>query len=217
MKMRLLLVNPNTSESVTESLALTARSAASEKTQIIAVTASHGFSVIQTVEELETARQTLLVIVREKMTGVDGVLVGISLDLAVDELQALLQLPVVGMTGGALSALGRQGLRIGAITFGESMTNLFKQRFPQIDPSLIETVNIPPASAIAQRQDPGVLLKALETAAENLTLRGAQVILPIGATVAGLASQVSARVPVLDPTFYSTQELERLVRQQKGK
>lgn len=216
MKMRLLLVNPNTSESVTESLALTARSAASEKTQIIAVTASHGFSVIQTVEELETARQTLLVIVREKMTGVDGVLVGISLDLAVDELQALLQLPVVGMTGGALSALGRQGLRIGAITFGESMTNLFKQRFPQIDPSLIETVNIPPASAIAQRQDPGVLLKALETAAENLTLRGAQVILPIGATVAGLASQVSARVPVLDPTFYSTQELERLVRQQKG-
>jgi allantoin racemase len=214
--MRLLLVNPNTSESVTETLVLTARSAASEKTEIIAATASHGFSVIQTVEELEIARQTLLVIVRKKMTGVDGILVGISLDVAIDELQALSHLPVVGMTGGALSALGRRGLRIGAITFGESMTTLFMQRFPQIDSSLIETVNISPATAIAKRQDPGVLLKALEIAAENLVLRGAQVILPIGATVAGLASQVSARVPVLDPTFYSTQELERLVRLQKG-
>jgi allantoin racemase len=217
MTMRLLLANANTSESVTNALATAARAAVSKDTEIFTVTAAHGVPVIQTIEDLEIARLALLEALGDNLDCFDGLIVGVSLDLAVEELRKRWPCPVVGMTGGALSALSRTNRRLGVITFGEGMTALFQQQFPEIDPILIETVQSSPANVLTQRHEPVQILQMLQAAAANLAARGAQVILPIGATVAGLASLVHSKVPVIDPISCASQELERLVRIRRGK
>lgn len=215
MKIRLLLVNPNTNKSITDSLAIVVRASVSKDIEICTATASFGFSVIQTADELVVAQQALIETVHDHVLGCDGVLVGISLDIAIDKLQALWKIPIVGMTGGALVTLERQGLRVGVITFGVTMTKFFRHTFPSVNYQLIEMLDTSPEEALAQRNEPRLLLKALEKSADNLALRGAQAVLLIGATASGLASQISARVPVIDSVAYAAKELERLVKLKK--
>lgn len=211
MTMRLLLANGNTNAALTEVLARSARAAASPGTEIVTATAAHGVPVIQTAADAAAAFQPLLDAVRERVTGCDGVLVGVSLDLGVDALEQQVSRPVVGMTGAALAVAGRQGRRVGVITLGDDMTTLLRQRFPELDSMLVETIDMAPAEALAQRGNAGALLDLLSAATQRLAARGAQAVVPIGATLGGLGPRVAAQVPVLDCIACAVSELERLV------
>ena len=215
--MKILLANANTSGAVTQALVKAARLAASPGTEIIAVSAVHGVPVIQTADDLAVAHAALLETVQLNVQGCDGLLVGVSLDLALEELRKQWTLPVEGMTGAALAKAGQQGARVGVITFGEAMTVLFRVRFAQIDPTLIEVLNISPAMALAGLDKPDALLSQLGAASRRLAARGAQVVLPIGATVAGLASRVKADVPVLDCIACAVEAIENSVRTRSRK
>ena len=217
MTMRILLANANTSDVVTEALAAAARRAASHGTEIVAVSAVYGVPVIQTAADLAVAHSALLETVQSHVQGCDGLLVGVSLDLALEDLRKQWALPVEGMTGAALAKAGQQGARVGVITFGETMTALFRLRFAQVDPTLIEALDMSPAMALAGRDNPDFLVSQLNAATRRLAERGAQVVLPIGATVAGLASQVKADVPVLDCMTCAVEAIEESVRTRRRK
>lgn len=210
--MRLLVANGNTSAALTEVLARSARAAASPGTAIVTATAASGVPVIQTAADLSAARQPLLDAICAKVKDCDGVLVGVSLDLGVEELGRQGARPVVGMTGAALAVASRQGRRVGVIALGEGMTTLLRQRFPELDSMLVETLAVAPAEALAQRGSSGALLDLLSAAAQRLAARGAQAVVPIGATLGGLGPRVAAQVPVLDCIACAVSELERLVQ-----
>lgn len=212
MTMRILLANANTSDVVTQALAMAARRAASHGTEIVAVSAVHGVPVIQTAADLAVAHSALLETVQRHVQGCDGLLVGVSLDLALDELRKQWALPVEGMTGAALAKAAQQGARVGVITFGEAMTALFQLRFAQVDPTLIEMLDMSPAMALAGRENSDALVSQIGAATRRLAARGAQVVLPIGATVAGLASEIKAAVPVLDCMSCAVEAIEDAVR-----
>jgi allantoin racemase len=214
--MRLLLANANTDEAVTAALTRAARAAASPGTHIVPATAASGVPVIRTQVDLTVAQGALLNTVARHVQGCVGIVVGVSLDLAVDTLAQRHGLPVVGMTGAALEVAARMADRVGVITLGPAMTTMFRARFAAAHTVLLECVDIDPAQAAAQQASPTELLGLLAAAAGRLVARGAQVVLPIGATVAGLAPQVRASVPVLDCIGCAVQELERQVQARAG-
>lgn len=211
--MRLLLVNANTDAALTRRLAQAARAAACAATRIVPVTASHGVRLIQSVRDHEIAYSACLDAVAQAEAGCDAVLVAVSLDTAVEELARRHRKPVIGMTGAALAAARERGEAVGVLTMGETMKSLFLQRFAaeRLDPALVHAVELTPAAALADGDRAADLIAQ---GVARLARQGAEVAVPVGATVCGLATVVAreAPIPVLDSIECGVRLAERLVR-----
>lgn len=195
--LRLLLVNANTSELVTQILAAAARAAAGPRTVILARTAPRGVPVIQTEADHVVATEVCEQMVREGAPDCDAILIGVSLDTALENLQRACSKPVVGMTGAALAHARRSGRPVGVLTIGEKMETLFCERFGPHAADHVLAIDMDPRMAL---EDRGRAAQLLAQGVETLAARGAGIAIPIGATVAGLAAAVSrnAPIPVLD-------------------
>jgi allantoin racemase len=211
-RMRLLVVNANTSESVTRFLAETARAVASDGTEIIAVTAAFGAAVIQSQADHEVAQRACLDAVRRNAGKYDAVLVAVSLDTAVEELQDICTGPVVGMTGAALTFAAEQGAAIGVLTMGETMKAMFLERFGNQRAAALHSVNLSPVGAVQDREG---AMRLLEQGVAELANQGMDVAVLMGATVAGLARPLrqTSKIPVLDGVECGVLLAERLVRE----
>lgn len=214
-ELRLLVVNANTSETVTRIVADAARSAASDGTVIIPVTAAFGVPVIQTPADHEVAFRACVDAVTRNAGRYDAVLVAVSLDTAVEELQRICPVPVVGMTGAALQLGAETGAKVGVLTIGETMKVLFLERFGPDCAAAVHAINLGPAAALGGRDHAARLLA--EGVAE-LAGRGIELAIPMGATVAGLAALIQPQVtiPVVDSMACGVQLAERLVREARA-
>jgi len=211
-RMRLLVINANTSESVTRFLAETARAVASDSTEIIAVTAAFGAAVIQSQADHEVAHRACLDAVRRNAGKYDAVLVAVSLDTAVEELQDICTGPVVGMTDAALTFAAEQGTAIGVVTMGETMKAMFLERFGNHRAATLLSVNLSPAGAVQDREE---AMRLLGQGVAELADQGMDVAVLMGATVAGVARPLrkTSKIPVLDGVECGVLLAERLVRE----
>src|SRR3954468_12269704 len=101
--MKLLVVNPNISESVTQLIGTEARRAASPGTEITLLTAPFGVAYIETRVEAVIGAYASLVLVSENLAGHDAVVVAAFGDPGVPGMREALDVPVVGMTEAALA------------------------------------------------------------------------------------------------------------------
>jgi len=211
-RIRLLVINANTNESVTRFLSETARAVASEGTEIIAVTAAFGAAVIQSQADHEVAHRACLDAVRRNAGNYDAVLVAVSLDTAVEELQNLCPGPVVGMTGAALTIAAEQGTAIGVLTLGETMKDMFLERFGHLRAKTLHSINLSPAGAVQNREE---AIRLLVQGVAELADQGMDVAVLMGATVAGLAKplRIASKIPVLDGVECGVLLAERMVRE----
>jgi len=211
-RIRLLVINANTNESVTRFLSETARAVASEGTEIIAVTAAFGAAVIQSQADHEVAHRACLDAVRRNAGNYDAVLVAVSLDTAVEELQNLCPGPVVGMTGAALTLAAEQGTAIGVLTLGETMKDMFLERFGHLRAKTLHSINLSPAGAVQNREE---AIRLLVQGVAELADQGMDVAVLMGATVAGLAKplRIASKIPVLDGVECGVLLAERMVRE----
>jgi allantoin racemase len=120
--MRLLVVNANTSEIVTEKVAAQARASASPGTEIVAVT-----GVIGTRAEHAIGEHSTVALVAEHATGCDAVVIAVSYDTGLRAARELLSVPVVGMTEAGLLTACMLGGRIGIVTFGQRVRPLYDE------------------------------------------------------------------------------------------
>src|SRR3954469_6184451 len=128
-RMRLLVANANTTEAITELCAAAARSAAAPGTEIVPATPRFGPVVIATRAEGAIAAHGLLSLLAEHAGTVDGVLLAVSHDTALEAARQLMPCPVVGMTEAACFAACLAGGRFGLITFGSTET--YRERIAQ--------------------------------------------------------------------------------------
>ncbi|HSV48064.1 MAG TPA: aspartate/glutamate racemase family protein [Ramlibacter sp.] len=207
-KLRLLLVNANTSEQVTHILAAAARAAAGPGTVILPRTAPRGVPVIQTEADHVIATEVCEQMVREGAPDCDAVLIGVSLDTALENLQRVCTKPVFGMTGAALAHARRSGRPVGVLTLGDKMKTLFCERFGPQAADHIHVIEMDPRTALEDRDRAAELLAQ---GVEALAARGAGIAIPIGATVAGLAATISriASIQVLDSMGCAVQLAEQ--------
>jgi allantoin racemase len=214
--MRILVLNANTTEFVTETAAIEARRVASPGTEIVPVTADFGAAIIGTRAEHAIAEHAAVVLAARHAPGCDAVVIAVSYDTGLKALREMLPIPVVGMTEAALLTACMLGGPIGLISLGKRVWPIYRD--------LIEGYGLRDRIAGSQvlentsayrPGDTSALDAELVAAAQGLIERdGAESIVVLGAVTAGAAHRIEDRiaVPVLDGMRCAIPQAELLAR-----
>jgi allantoin racemase len=118
--MRILVVNPNTTASMTETIAAAARAAAGASTVIEAVTSSMGPASIEGYYDEAMAVPGLLAEIRRgEKAGADAAIIACFDDTGLDAARAMASIPVIGICEAALSLASFVAQRFTVVTTTE--------------------------------------------------------------------------------------------------
>jgi allantoin racemase len=196
--MRILLVNANTSNIVTEKVAARAQASAARGTEIVAVTGRFGARVIGTRAEHAIGEHSTLALVSEHAQGCDAVVIAVSYDTGLRAARELLPVPVVGMTEAGLLTACMLGGRIGIVTFGARVRPLYEELVASYGlAARVAGWRTLESTAAYQRGAHDELDLELVAAANSLVERdGAETVLLTGAVMAGVPARLQGEVPV---------------------
>ncbi len=214
--MRLLLANPNTTQAVTERIAAAARAVAGPGTEIVAVTAGFGAEVIATRTEMAVAEHASVAMLAAHAAGCDAAIIGASLDSGLRAAREMLPCPVLGITEAAVHTACLLGGRFGVVTLSA--------RAAVITREMIEGYGLAGRLAGMRWLDttpqgllagPEALVPGLVDAATALIDQDlADVIVLVGAVMAGMPAMIqpAVPVPVLEGVACAVPLIEGLVR-----
>lgn len=219
--MKILVVNPNVTESVTELIARTARRAASPGTEIIPVTAPFGVAYLENRSEAIVGAYAVLTVLAERLGGYDAAVVAAFGDPGVDAARELLDLPVVGVSEAAMATaclLGQRFSIIGisrrvAIWYRECADKTgFASRLASIR-ALDESLGSVGSVQVDKRD------RLLALCHDAVKEDHADVLILAGGPLAGLGLELADRlpVPVVDGTTAAVRHAETLVALRPGK
>jgi allantoin racemase len=213
--MRILVVNANTSEVVTEKVAAQARASASAGTEIVAVTGSFGGRVIGTRAEHAIGEHSTIALVSAHASGIDAVVIAVSYDTGLRGARELLPVPVVGMTEAGLLTACMLGGRIGMISFGRRVLPLYHELVAGYGlASRIAGWRTLESTAAYARGAHDELDREIVGAANDLVERdGAETVVLTGAVMAGVPARLQKDVPVplIDCIACAVRQAELLV------
>jgi allantoin racemase len=218
--MRLLLINPNISDSVSELIRAEARRSAAPGTEIEVLTAAFGVAYIETRFESLIGAYATAQLAAEHHARFDGVVVAAFGDPGLGGLREALPVPVTGLTEAALASAHLLGNRISVIAISQRIQAWYREVITAygFGPRLASIRALDrPLSSIGGVQDEH--LQALRTLAERAVDEdGADVIVMAGAPLAGLARSLKGRlpVPVVDGVSSAVRHLETLLALQPG-
>lgn len=219
--MKLLVINPNITDSVTSLIATEARLSASEGTEINAVTASTGVAYIETRFEALIGAYAVAEQIAQHLPGHDGVVVAAFGDPGLMALREALPVPVTGMTEAALATAIQLGSRFSIVSISPRMRGWYLDSVHNSHLSSrlasFRSLNQRPSSVATVQQDQGERL--IDIAHQCVNEDGADVIVLAGAPLAGLARKIKDRLPVpaVDGVSCAVKQLETLVRLQPKK
>ena len=213
---RILLVNGNTSDEVTATLAEVARDAAGPDTEIVPATGAFGVRLIGHRAEAAIAEHAVLELIAAHAGDVDGVLIGVSLDTGLRAARAMVDVPVVGMTEAAMLTACMLGGRFGLITFSAASTAPYRELVEShglIDRLAgMRTIDVTFAQAFGERDS--METPIVEAADALVGEDGAESLIVVGAARAGLPVRLQSRVavPLLDGITCGVLLVEALIR-----
>ncbi|WP_336857666.1 aspartate/glutamate racemase family protein [Sinomonas albida] len=202
--MRLLVVNPNISEDVTELIRVEAERSADPSTELVVRTAPRGVEYIETRFEAVLAAGAVAEVIAEHCAAasggqaVDGVVVAAFGDPGMPALKELVDVPVIGITEAALCAAALQGHRFSIIAISDRITAWYRECVEHFGfgSRLASIRSIKEAlRGIGTVQDdfrPTLVELARLAVAED----GADVVILAGAPLAGLARHIESEIPV---------------------
>ena len=214
--MRILVLNSNTSELVTEKVAAAARAAASPGTEIVTVTGTFGARVIGTRAEHAIAEHSTIALVSRHAAGCDAAVIAVSYDTGLRGARELLDIPVVGMTEAGLLTACMLGGRIGLVTFGRRVLPLYQELVAGYGlAGRVAGWRVLESAAAYGRGAHPELDREIVAAANDLVEREfAEVVILTGAVMAGVPARLQAqvKVPVVDCLICALRQAETLVR-----
>ncbi|MEO6943792.1 MAG: aspartate/glutamate racemase family protein [Lacisediminihabitans sp.] len=214
--MRLLVVNPNTSEDVSRLIYSEATRIAGKGTEVLMRTAPYGVEYIETRLESLIAGNAVAQVIAEELEGVDGVVVAAFGDPGMPALKELVNVPVVGITEAALYTAALQGTRFSIIAISSRIKAWYRECVERNGLSSrlasIRSLKDPLTGIGSVQDDFADQLLALAEAA--VAEDGADVIILAGAPLAGLARKIGGQlpVPVVDGIAAGVKQCELLVR-----
>ena len=218
--MRILLINPNISASVSELIDAEAKRSASAGTTIQTVTAPFGVAYIETRFEALIGAYAAAQLAGEHAGHYDAVVVAAFGDPGLPGLKEVLPCPVVGLTQAALASACLLGNRISIVAISRRIRAWYQETVDSYGLGSrlvsIRSLDEPLPNIGSIQQDKAASL--LATA--NLCVRedGADVIILAGAPLAGLARSLSGKlpVPVVDGVSSAVRHAETLIRLNAG-
>jgi allantoin racemase len=212
---RILMLNPNTSQSVTDLIAAAARAAAAPGTEIVPATAPRGVPYIATRAEAVLGGAVALEMMAEFHGGVDAAVMAAFSDPALGGARELFPIPVVGLAEAGMLTACMLGARFAVVTFAQALEPWYRE--------CVEWHGLERRCAGVRAlggafRSIGEVQREKEDLLVELALRAveedrADVVLLAGAPLAGLASHVADRVPVpvVDCVAASVKQAEALV------
>jgi allantoin racemase len=219
--MRLLLINPNISDSVSQLIAAEARRSAAAGTEIQVVTAPFGVAYIETRFEALLGAYAAAQLAGEHAGRYDAAVVAAFGDPGLAGLREVLDVPVTGLTEAALASAHLLGHRISVIAISGRIQAWYREVIEGYGfgarLASIRALDRPLSSIGGIQQEHADALQAL--AERAVAEDGADVIVLAGAPLAGLARALQGRlpVPVVDGVSSAVRHAESLVALQPGR
>jgi Asp/Glu/hydantoin racemase len=212
---RILLLNPNTTESVTDLLLAAGRQVASRDTVLIPCTATRGVPYIATRAEAQIGGAVALEMLAERQGSIDAAIIAAFGDPGLLGARELFDFPVVGMAEAAMLTACMLGRRFAIVTFARALGPWYEEcvamhgledrcaGIRMLDGAFRSISDV-------QHEKEAVLVELANRAVRD---DGADVVILAGAPLAGLASKVKDRipVPVVDQVAAAVKQAEALV------
>ncbi|WP_406855492.1 aspartate/glutamate racemase family protein [Alsobacter sp. KACC 23698] len=219
--MNILLLNPNTTQALTDRMARVASAAASAGTRIEPVTATRGVPYISTRAEAQIAGAIALEILAERRAAVDGVIMAAFGDPGLGAAREMLEIPVVGMAEAAMLTACMLGRRFAIVTFARALEPWF-QECVEANGLAHRCAGVQCATGAFSSIDAvqaEMEERLVETALACLDALRPDVIILAGAPLSGLAPVIRDRVPVplVDGVVAAVKQIEGLVAQKPRK
>jgi len=219
--MRLLIINPNISESVTALIEAEARRTAAPGTEITMKTAPFGVAYIETRFEALIGAYATAQVAAEQVEGHDAVIVAAFGDPGLAGLREALPVPVLGLSESALASACLLGHRFSIVAISQRISAWYREVVEANGLigrlASIRALDQPLAGIGSVQTDHAQALRALceRAVAED----GAEVIILAGAPLAGLARAVRGElpVPVVDGVSSAVRHAETMVALSPGK
>lgn len=213
--MRILVLNPNTSQGITDRLMAAARPAAAAGTELVALTAPRGFPYIATRAEAQIGGAVALEMLAEQHGSFDAAIIAAFGDPGLFGARELFDIPVVGMAEAAMLTACMLGRRFAIVTFAQALGPWYQE--------CVESHGLTGRLAgirmldgrfnsVSDVQDEKEQL-LVDLANQAVTEDEADVVILAGAPLAGLADKVKDRipVPVVDQIAAAVKQAEALV------
>ena len=219
--MRLLVINPNISESVSTLIEAEAKRSASPGTDIAMLTAPFGVAYIETRFEALIGAYAAAQLAAEHHARFDAVVVAAFGDPGLFALREVLPCPVTGLTEAALASACLLGNRFSIVAISQRIRAWYRETVHAygLDGRLASIRGLDEALAdignVQGEQGDRLVALAERCVAED----GADVIVLAGAPLAGLARSLKGRLPVpaVDGVSSAVRHAETLVALQSGR
>ncbi len=198
--MKVLLLNPNTTESMTEHVVQTARGYAPPEALLVPLTAKRGVSVVATQASYAIAAGSALEAWAEYEEEVDAIVLACFGDPGLGALRELASVPVFGLAESSLwEATRSYSGRFAIVTAGLSWKGMLDALVHQygFDTRYLATYAIDSTGLELARQ-PARFAELLQDQIDAANRDGANVIVLGGAALAGLSGGFSSTAPLLD-------------------
>lgn len=213
--MKLLILNPNTSDDVTEMIAAAAGLAAAADTELTVRTAKWGLPYIATRAEATVAGHVILEMLADEHAQFDAAIIAAFGDPGLGGARELFDIPVIGISEAAMLTACMLGRRFSIITFSPALQPWYEECIAAhgltdrcagvraLEASFTSVGSV-------QHENEELLL---DLANQAITDDGADVVIPAGTPLAGLARRLRDRidVPVVDLVGSAVKQAELLV------
>lgn len=202
--MRIVLVNPNTSQATTDRMVEIARRTAGAGAEIKGLTVGSGADLITDEAALATAGEAVAAMIGALTSGEpDGVLISAFGDPGLEAVRSACSCPVVGIAEASMIEAGRGGRRFAVATTTPDLVDLIHKRAELYgfgaQFTSVRTTPGDPAALMSRTDD---LVSALaEAVREAVELDGAEAVIIGGGPLGGAACDLSRMldVPVIEP------------------
>lgn len=219
--MHILLINPNTTEAITDLVVNNARIFASPGTVLSGATGRFGARYITTRAASAIAAHAALDAYAEHGAAADAVVLACFGDPGLAGLKEIAHQPVIGMAEAACLTAASLGRRFAIVTGGERWGPMLEEFVAGIGlaDKLACVRTLAPTGADIARDPDGSLMLLADACTACVTAHGVDAIILGGAGLAGLAARISDRVavPLVDGVGAAVKMAESLARLKPAK
>jgi allantoin racemase len=195
---RILVVNPNTTASVTERVMAAGRAVAAPSTELLPLTASQGVPYIATRAEAVIGAAIVLELLSEHLHSADAAIIAAFGDPGLFAARELFDRPVIGLAEAGLLTACMLGHRFAVVSFSAALGPWYEECVSAHGLSArlagIRLLDSAFRSVSDVQEEKQELL--IELAQKAIKEDAADVIVLAGAPLAGLADKVRDRIPV---------------------
>ena len=219
--MKLLLINPNISDSVSALIRSEAERSASPGTHIEVLTAPFGVAYIETRFEAMIGAYAAAQLAAEHHSRFDAVVVAAFGDPGLAALREAMPIPVTGLTEAALASASLLGQRFSIIAISQRIAAWYRETVHAcgFGSRLASIRGLDAALADIGTVQTDQAARLLQLAERAVDEDGADVIVLAGAPLAGLARTLAGRLPVplVDGVSSAVRHAETLVALRPGR